>query len=410
MKALYLDCASGISGNMFIGACLQLGVPEKYLRGEFEKLNLADEYELKINDVIKNGIGAAYFDVELLQEHEHHHEDEPANIHHLHQHHHEHRTLADIRKIIDATDFDSAVKNCALSIFNNIAAAEGKVHNVPPDEVHFHEVGAVDSIIDIIGCAICLDYLEVKKVFVSKINVGSGFVKCAHGLMQIPAPATAELLQGFKTYSYGAEKELTTPTGAAIVKTLAELSVDLPDDFVSEKIGYGAGTLNLDIPNVLRIYLGEFNGQPARCLVKLETNIDDMNPQIYGWLYEKLFNAGALDVWTTPIYMKKNRPAQMLSVLVESHRQVDCVKIIFEETTTLGLRVIDIERRIEAVRKIAKVETAYGEVQCKVSAYDGKIVSITPEYEDCRKLAEKNNVPLKTVWQEALTKQQQRLG
>ena len=181
MKALYLDCASGISGNMFIGACLQLGVPEKYLRGEFEKLNLADEYELKINDVIKNGIGAAYFDVELLHEHDHHHEDEPANIHHLHQHHNEHRTFADIRKIIDATDFDSAVKNCALSIFNNIAAAEGKVHNVPPDEVHFHEVGAVDSIIDIIGCAICLDYLEVKKVFVSKINVGSGFVKCAHG-------------------------------------------------------------------------------------------------------------------------------------------------------------------------------------------------------------------------------------
>lgn len=411
MKALYLDCASGISGNMFIGACLQLGVPEKYLRGEFEKLNLADEYELKINDVIKNGIGAAYFDVEVLHEHNHeHHEDEPANVHHLHQHHHEHRTLADIRNIIDATNFDSAVKNCALSIFNNIAAAEGKVHNVPPDEVHFHEVGAIDSIIDIIGCAICLDYLEVKKVFVSKINVGSGFVKCAHGLMQIPAPATAELLQGFKTYSYGAEKELTTPTGAAIVKTLAEMSVDLPDDFVSEKIGYGAGTLNLDIPNVLRIYLGEFNGQPARRLVKLETNIDDMNPQIYGWLYEKLFSAGALDVWTTPIYMKKNRPAQMLSVLVDSQRQSECVKIIFEETTTLGLRVIDIERRIEAVRKIAKVETAFGEVQCKVSAYDGKIVSITPEYEDCRRLAEKNNVPLKSVWQEALTKQQQRLG
>ena len=411
MKALYLDCASGISGNMFIGACLQLGVPEKFLRGEFEKLNLADEYELKINDVIKNGIGAAYFDVEVLHEHNHeHHEDEPANVHHLHQHHHEHRTLADIRNIIDATNFDSAVKNCALSIFNNIAAAEGKVHNVPPDEVHFHEVGAIDSIIDIIGCAICIDYLEVKKVFVSKINVGSGFVKCAHGLMQIPAPATAELLQGFKTYSYGAEKELTTPTGAAIVKTLAELSVDLPDDFVSEKIGYGAGTLNLDIPNVLRIYLGEFNGQPARRLVKLETNIDDMNPQIYGWLYEKLFAAGALDVWTTPIYMKKNRPAQMLSVLVDSQRQSDCVKIIFEETTTLGLRVIDIERRIEAVRKIAKVETSFGEVQCKVSAYDGKIVSITPEYEDCRRLAEKNNVPLKTVWQEALTKQQQRLG
>ena len=235
-------------------------------------------------------------------------------------------------------------------------------------------------------------------------------MKCAHGLMQIPAPATAELLQGFKTYSFGAEKELTTPTGAAIINTLAESSVDIPDDFVSEKIGYGAGTLNLDIPNVLRIYLGEFKGQTKRQLVKLETNIDDMNPQIFGYLYDKLFAAGALDVWTTPIYMKKNRPAQMLSVLVESDNQAACMKIIFEETTTIGLRVINVDKRIEAVRKIAKVETSYGEVQCKVSAYDGKIVSITPEYEDCRRLAEKNNVPLKNVWQDALIKQQQRLG
>ena len=406
MKALYLDCAAGISGNMFIGACLQLGVPEKYLRGELEKLNLHDEYELEISDVAKSGIGAAYFDVKLLHEHFH---DAPANVHHLH-HHHEHRTMADIRRIIDAADFNSTVKSYALAIFGKLAEAEGKVHNLPAEEVHFHEVGAVDSIIDIIGCGICLDYLDVKKIFVSRVNVGSGFVKCAHGLMAIPAPATAELLQGFKTYSYGAEKELTTPTGAAIINTLAENSVDLPDDFVSEKIGYGAGTLNLDIPNVLRIYLGEYGGQPARQIVKLETNIDDMNPQIFGWLYEKLFAAGALDVWTTPIFMKKNRPAQMLSVLVESDKQAACMKIIFEETTTIGLRVINVDQRVEAVRKIAKVETSFGEVRCKVSAYDGKIVSITPEYEDCRRLAEKNNVPLKTVWQEALTKQQQRLG
>ncbi len=406
MKALYMDCASGISGNMFIGACLQLGVPEKYLRGELEKLNISDEYELEISDVAKNGIGAAYFDVKLLHEHHEHH----AHIHHIHEHHHEHRTMADIRKIIDASDFNATVKNFALAIFGKLAEAEGKVHNKPAEEVHFHEVGAVDSIIDIVGCAICLDYLEVKKIFVSRINVGSGFVKCAHGLMQIPAPATAELLQGFKTYSFGAEKELTTPTGAAIINTLAENSVDIPDDFVSEKIGYGAGTLNLDIPNVVRIYLGEFKGQTKRQLVKLETNIDDMNPQIFGYLYEKLFNAGALDVWTTPIYMKKNRPAQMLSVLVESDNQAACMKIIFEETTTIGLRVINVDKRVEAVRKIAKIETSFGEVQCKVSAYDGKIVSITPEYEDCRRLAEKNNVPLKNVWQEALTKQQQRLG
>ena len=410
MRALYLDCASGISGNMFIGACLQLGVPEKYLRGELEKLNLSDEYELEFSDVAKNGIGAAYFDVKLLHEHHHEYFDANAKIHHIHEHHHEHRKMADIRKIIDATNFNSTVKNYALAIFGKLAEAEGKVHKVPAEEVHFHEVGAIDSIIDIVGCAICLDYLDVKKIFVSRINVGSGFVKCAHGLMPIPAPVTAELLQGFKTYSFGAEKELTTPTGAAIINTLAESSVDLPEDFLSEKIGYGAGTLNLDIPNVVRIYLGEFKGKTARQIVKLETNIDDMNPQIYGWLYEKLFNAGALDVWTTPIFMKKNRPAQMLSVLVESTNQAACMKIIFEETTTIGLRVINVDNRVEAVRKIAKVETSYGEVQCKVSAYDGKIVSITPEYEDCRRIAEKNNVPLKNVWQEVLNKQQQRLG
>ncbi len=410
MRALYLDCASGISGNMFIGACLQLGISEKYLRGELEKLNLSDEYELEFSDVAKNGIGAAYFDVKFLHEHRHEHFNANAKIHHIHEHHHEHRKMADIRKIIEAANFNSTVKSYALSIFGKISEAEGKVHQVPAEEVHFHEVGAIDSIIDIVGCAICLDYLDVKKIFVSRINVGSGFVKCAHGLMPIPAPATAELLQGFKTYSFGAEKELTTPTGAAIIKTLAESSVDLPEDFISEKIGYGAGTLNLDIPNVLRIYLGEFKGKTARKIVKLETNIDDMNPQIYGWLYEKLFAAGALDVWTTPIFMKKNRPAQMLSVLVESTNQVACTKIIFEETTTIGLRVINVDNRVEAFRKIAKVETSYGEVQCKVSAYDGKIVSITPEYEDCRRIAEKNNVPLKNVWQETLTKQQNRLG
>lgn len=410
MKAIYLDCAAGISGNMFLGACLQLGVPEKYLRGELDKLHL--DFELEVSNVSKNGIGAAYVDVQLARDFES--ELDRPNIRRLHRHehikNHSHRTFGDIKKIIEASELSATVKTRALAIFNVIACAEGKVHQRPTDEVTFHEVGAIDSIVDIVGCAICLDYLDAEKIFVSRINTGSGFVKCAHGLMQVPAPATAELLQGFKTYHFGAEKELTTPTGAAIVKALAEYSADLPEDFSSEKIGYGAGTWDLDIPNVLRIYLGEFSGQTEKHLVKLEANIDDMNPQIYGWLYERLFNAGALDVWTTPIYMKKNRPAHMLSVLVDKEHKELCIKIIFEETTTIGLRVIEIARRVEAVRKMAKVETSFGEVQCKVSAYDGKIVSITPEYEDCRRLAEKNSVPLKAVWQEALTKQEARLG
>ena len=412
MKAIYLDCAAGISGNMFLGACLQLGVPEKYLRGELDKLNLPHDFEIEISNVSKNGIGAAYVDVKLARDFDS--ELDRPNIRRLHRHehikNHSHRTFGDIKKIIDASELSEAIKTRALAIFNVIAIAEGKVHQRSAEDVTFHEVGAIDSIVDIIGCAICLNYLDVAKIFVSRINTGSGFVKCAHGLMAIPAPATAELLQGFKTYHFGAEKELTTPTGAAIVNALAEYSADLPEDFSSEKIGYGAGTWDLDIPNVLRIYLGEFGGQTEKHLVKLEANIDDMNPQIYGWLYERLFAAGALDVWTTPIFMKKNRPAQMLSVLVDKERKELCIKIIFEETTTIGLRVIDIARRVEAVRKIAKVETRFGSVQCKVSAYDGKIVSITPEYEDCRRLAEQNSVPLKAVWQEALTKQEARLG
>ena len=412
MKAMYLDCASGISGNMFLGACLQLGVPEKFLRGELDKLNLPREFEIEISNVSKNGIGAAFVDVKLPKNFES--ELDRPNIRHLHRHehikNHSHRTFGDIKKILDNSELSAAVKNRALAIFSVIAQAEGKVHQRPANEVTFHEVGAIDSIVDIVGCAICLDYLDVEKIFVSRINTGSGFVKCAHGLMPVPAPATAELLQGFKTFHFGAEKELTTPTGAAIVNALAVQSADLPEDFSSEKIGYGAGSWDLDIPNVLRIYLGEFGGQGERHLVKLEANIDDMNPQIFGWLYERLFDAGALDVWTTPIYMKKNRPAQMLGVLVDAQHRESCIKIIFEETTTIGLRVIEISRRVEAVRKMAKVETSFGEVQCKVSAYDGKIVSITPEYEDCRRLAEKNSVPFKAVWQEALTKQEARLG
>ena len=371
---------------MFLGACIQAGVPENFLRKELEKLNLPQEYQMEISDEVKNGIGAVYVDVKLLKNFSPEKINSEPNIRRLHRLEHAghvHRTFADIREIIEKSDLSDKVKETALKIFSVIATAEGKVHLRSPETVTFHEVGAVDSIVDIVGCAICLDYLEVEKIFVSKINVGGGFVKCAHGLMPVPAPATAELLQGFKTFSFGAERELTTPTGAAIVNALAEYSRDLPENFSSEKIGYGAGTLNLDIPNVLRIYCGEIEGQKKRRILKLETNIDDMNPQIFGYLYDKLFAAGALDVWTTGIYMKKNRPAQMLSVLTDEDKRDDCIKIIFEETTTIGMRIINIDERLEASRKSAKVLTEYGEVRCKVSAYGGKIVSITPE--TCRR-------------------------
>ena len=409
MNAIYLDCFAGISGNMFLGACLQLGVPIAHLASELEKLTFDDHYSIVIDDVSKNGIAAVHLDVDInAHHHEHHHDHE--HDHHEHHHEHHHRSMADIRSIIESSTLSLEVKKLSLLIFEKLAAAEGKVHNRPADEVHFHEVGAVDSIIDIVGCAVCIDYLNVDRVFVSKINVGSGMVHCAHGLMPVPAPATAELLKNFPTYRSTIEKELTTPTGAAIVAALAEYSFDLPNDLSVEKIGYGAGTYDLEIPNVLRIYYGSTAEKKARQFFKLETNIDDMNPQIYGYLYDRLLGAGALDVWTAPIYMKKNRPAHILTVLTDDDHKNDCAKIIFEETTTLGIRVVDVKQRIEAERRIAKVETSFGEVSCKVSAFDGKIVSIMPEFEDCKRLAIKHNVPLKNIWLEALSKQHDRIN
>ena len=251
MKAIYLDCFAGISGNMMLGACLQGGVPREYLQAELSKLPLPDAYELRVSQVSKNGIASVY--VEVLPE-DHH----PGENHGEHHHHHHHRAWADIRRLIEDSALSEKVKGQSIAIFENLAVAEGKIHNRPTDEVAFHEVGAVDSIVDIAGTAICLDYLAIEKVMVSPINTGSGFTKCAHGLMPVPAPATAELLRGFPTYHQGAEKELTTPTGAAIVHTLATYEENMPKDFCVERIAYGAGFWDLDIPNVLRLYLGEF--------------------------------------------------------------------------------------------------------------------------------------------------------
>jgi len=289
-----------------------------------------------------------------------------------------------------------------LAIFEAIAKAEGKVHGKSMEEVAFHEVGAVDSIVDIVGAAICLDYLEVERIFVSRLTVGDGFVKCAHGLLPVPAPAVAELLKGWQTEKGLEQKELVTPTGAGIVSALGVYSENLPKGFMTECIGYGAGSHELSIPNVLRLYLGDYNGESEGNLAILEANIDDMNPQIYGYLYEKLLSAGALDVWTTPIFMKKNRPAQKLSVLVDERGRNSCIGIIFAESTSIGLRVMPVGKRLEASRHIAKVETKYGLVNCKVSAWEGKLCGVSPEYEDCKAIAAAKDVPLKLVQQEAM--------
>ncbi len=408
MKAIYLDCFSGISGNMLLGAFLQAGVPQTHLEKELRKLSLEDEYRIRVTQADRNGIRAVHVEVELTGRHmismtEHAaHQEKGQHSEGNGHHHHAHRTMASIRDLLERSSLEDGVKQRSIAIFEALAEAEGKVHGKPKDEVTFHEVGAVDSIVDIVGTAICLDYLGVERIFVSRVNTGSGFVKCAHGLMPVPAPATAELLKGIPCYHEGAEKELATPTGAAVVKTLALYEKDLPEDFAVESIAYGAGTRELEIPNVLRLYLGEYQGDhESRCYL-LETNIDDMNPQIYGYLYDRLLEAGALDVWITSIQMKKNRPAQMLSLLVDEEHQEICTEIVFKETTSIGVRVIPIGRRVEAVRRMARVETRYGGVNCKISAYRGHIVSVSAEYEDCKELARKEHVPLKKVQQEAL--------
>lgn len=254
MKRIYLDCFSGISGNMLLGAFLQGGVPVEHLQAELKKLALPDVYELRAENVSKNGIAAVYVEVLPEPEPPHH---LGAGHGHAHEHHHHHRAWADIRQMIEGSDLSGQVKKQSLEVFGLLAAAEAKVHNCPVEEVAFHEVGAVDSIVDIVGAAICLEYLEVEKIMVSAINTGSGFVRCAHGLMPVPAPATAELLRGFPTYHKGAEKELATPTGAAFVGALAAYAENMPLDFEAERIAYGAGGWDLEIPNVLRMYVGQ---------------------------------------------------------------------------------------------------------------------------------------------------------
>lgn len=409
MKAIYLDCFSGLSGNMLLGAFLQAGVPAAWLEQELKKLPIAGEFELLAEDTQRSGIRAVYMNVLLTKQEEtqaHHGQ----HKHPHHEQHHGHRTMKSVRELLEQADFSMPVKQTALRIFETLAEAEGKVHGRPADEVVFHEVGAVDSIVDIVGTALCLDYLEIDKVFASALNVGSGFVHCAHGWMPVPAPATAELLKNWRWVQKGAEKELTTPTGAAIVKTLAEYSEALPQGFAAERIAYGAGTWQLDIPNVVRLYIGEYQGNGSSRRYILETNIDDMNPQIYGYLYDRLLKAGALDVWTTAIYMKKNRPAQQLSVLTDEEGREACADIIFSETTSIGLRVLPVDTRLEAARHMARVETKYGVVNCKVSAWKGKLIQVSPEYEDCRKLAAACGVPLKSVQREAIKIFNERIG
>jgi uncharacterized protein (TIGR00299 family) protein len=387
MRIAYFDCLSGISGNMTLGAMLACGLPEQVLVDNLRKLPLQG-WSLQAEQVLRRGIQAMYVTVD-----DHAHDD--ASVHHAH-HHHPHRGLSDILQLIDASDITPRAKQLASAIFRRLGEAEASVHGTTTDQVHFHEVGAVDAIVDIVGTAIGIDVLGIERVIASPLPLGHGWVHCAHGEFPIPAPATAMLVRGVPIAETTIEAELVTPTGAAIITTLAEKFAPLPTMTIS-RVGYGAGSHDLPRPNVLRLFLGEeVSPHTPDEIVGLETNLDDISGEVTGYLMERLLQAGALDVFYTPIQMKKNRPGVLVRVLCTPQDEATCTDIIFRETTTLGIRRLPFGR-VVLPREFHTVETSYGPVKVKTSQWNG-IERVEPEYDDCRRLAEEKGVPLLAIY------------
>jgi uncharacterized protein (TIGR00299 family) protein len=391
-RTLYLDCFSGASGDMFIGALLDCGLNFEFLKAELGKLNV-EGYELGLARVDRSGISAAKFDVHVHTDH-HGHE----HHHHGHHHNHSHHHLSEIKRIISSSNLSDRVKERAQAIFQRIGEAEAKIHDIPIEKVHFHEVGAIDSIVDIIGACVALEALKIERIISSPLHVGSGTFKCAHGTYPVPGPATAELLKGVPIYSREIEGELVTPTGAAIISTLAESYGQMPMMKV-EKVGYGAGTRDYPkFPNALRAIIGELEAdadQTPATVTVIEANIDDLNAQVFGHLMEKLLAAGALDIFYTPVQMKKNRPGVLLTLLCQPEDRERMCEIVFRETTTLGVRYRN-EKREVLKREFTTVETEYGQIRIKVSrSRDGRVMNFSPEFEDCRAAAEKHRVGLR---------------
>ncbi|MFZ3091885.1 MAG: nickel pincer cofactor biosynthesis protein LarC [Nitrospirota bacterium] len=380
MRTAYFDCFSGISGDMTLGALIDAGLSIKELKSHLSKLPI-DNYDITAKKVKKNGIAATKVDVIVKVRQKE-------------------RRLSDIKKIISNSRLDKTIKAKAISVFERLAKAEAKVHKISLNNVHFHEVGAIDAIVDIVGAVIGLHLLGIENICASPINIGSGYIKSAHGILPVPGPATAELLKGMPVYSTDTKMELTTPTGAAIISTLSKDFGPMPKMDI-KAIGYGAGTFSSpDMPNLLRIFIGEMkNPAKEENTILLETNIDDMNPQIYEYVMERLFVSGALDVYLTPIIMKKGRPAAMLSVLSKRDDAKKLSDIIFRETTSIGLRVQEIGR-IKAEREIKEIKTKYGNVRVKIAFDDKEMLGINPEYEDCKRIAVKKGIPLKKVIEE----------
>src|SRR5947208_10706386 len=450
MRIAYLDCFSGMSGDMFLGALVDAGVPARLFEETIAALNVGAR--LDISRVNRRGIRATKVDVyvngekELPREqyweqrahkhehphgHDHHHshDHEPVALreHNFsltkaveevtaktrsgvpapHEHAQEHgRGLKEIREIIRKSAISESAKNTAIKIFEALGAAEAKIHNSSIEEVHFHEVGAVDAMVDIVCAAVGAEALDVDQIVCSPLNVGGGTVKCAHGTFPVPAPATLELLQNVPVYSSGIEHELVTPTGAAIVKTLAKRFAPFPAMKV-QKIGYGAGTRDFSgHANVVRLSIGESQPELAtnasqEIITVLEANLDDLNPQVFGYVMDRLLQEGALDVFGIPVQMKKNRPGMLLTVLARTQDAPKLTEIIFSETTTLGVRRRDESRQVLA-RKWITVTTKWGDVRLKIASMNGTVTNYAPEYDDCKRIAAEHQVPLKDVMQEAV--------
>ena len=446
MRIAYLECFSGISGDMFLGALTDAGVRPELLEDTVRALGLGAR--LEISKVVRSGISATKVDVWIEGEkdmpreeywanhdvvhphsHAHAHDDEHESHDHRpsqgqprgagvastvvpgssapsrREHGHSHRGLSEIRKIIGATTISDGAKKTAMAIFEALGAAEAKVHNVPVEEIHFHEVGAVDAIVDIVCAAVGVEALGVDEIVCSRLNVGGGSVKCAHGTFPVPAPATLELLKDAPAYSSEIQVELVTPTGAAIVATLARRFGAFPEMKI-EKSAYGAGSRDFSAhPNVLRMVIGETLPALARKTMSenisvLEANLDDLNPQVFGYVMDRLLEEGALDVFAVPVQMKKNRPGTLLTVLSKSEDAEKLMQLLFAETTTLGVRRRE-ESRQTLARRWESVRTEWGEVRIKIASMNGTVTNYAPEYEDCRRIASEHHVPLKTVMQEA---------
>jgi hypothetical protein len=399
MKVLYYDCFAGISGDMNLGAMIDLGVDADFLKSELLKLPVHG-YELKVERDSRKGISGTRVQVIIDEDHRHMQNHGHNHGHDSDSHHHHHQLFREIEQMIITSTLDEKVKGLSIAIFRKVAEAEAKVHNMPVDEVYFHEVGAVDSIIDIVGAAICLNHLAPDAVHCSTVELGGGTVRCAHGVYPVPAPATAEIIKNMPVRKGTVDYEATTPTGAAILAACVSSFNDSLDGVI-RKTGYGIGTKDTARPNVLRVFLCELKDRGTETVPSylIECNIDDMNPEFYDYIIDSLFAAGAKDVFITPIIMKKSRPAVKLSILCNPETEDRVHEVLFRETSTIGLRKYTVDKTM-LDRKIEKITTRYGVVRVKSAFYHGVCVKSKPEYDDCLSIAKEKGLSIGEVYRE----------